>query len=99
MQTIKIDGTTYTIRPDRDPIELSKLVLKSYKNKRASIKDLRKFPRDSYGTMSTGDYMRQFTELNNLTTIEYDNLDFSKTALYDPSSPLLEILPDAEATS
>ena len=99
MQTIKIDGTTYTIRPDRDPIELSKLVLKSYKNKRASIKDGRKFPRDSYGTMSTGDYMCQFPALNHLIPLEYDNLDFSKTALYDPSIPLMEILPDAEATS
>jgi len=71
MQTIKIDGTTYTVIQNGDPIELSKLVLKSYKNKRASIKDGR----------------------------QYDNLDFSKTALYDPSIPLLEILPDAEATS
>jgi len=99
MQTLKIDGTTYTIRPDRDPIELSKLVLKSYKNKRASIKDGRKFPRDLYGDMSTGDYMCQFPALNHLIPLEYDNLDFSKTALYDPSIPLLEILPDAEATS
>ena len=68
MQTIKIDGTTYTVIHNGDPIELSKLLLKSYKNKRASIKDGRQ-------------------------------LDFSKTALYDPSIPLLEILPDAEATS
>jgi len=99
MQTIKIDGTTYTIKNDRDPIELNKLVLKSYKNKRASIKDGRKFPRGPCGTMSTGDYMRHFTALNHLIPLEYDNLDFRKTALYDDSIPLLEILPDAEATS
>ena len=92
MQTLKIDGTTYKVKFDRDPLELAKLARKPYKQKKP--KDLRKFPKDYAGTMSTGDYVRQFETLNNLTKTEYNNLNYSGTALYDPSIPLLETLTD-----
>ena len=88
MQTLTIDGTTYKVKFDRDPIELAKLARKPYKTKKP--KDLRKFPKDYAGTMSTGDYVRQFETLNMLIKTEYDNLNYSGTALYDPSIPLLE---------
>ena len=92
MQTLKIDGTTYKVKFDRDPLELAKLARKPYKQKKP--KDLRKFPKDYAGTMSTGDYVRQFETLNNLTKTEYNNLNYSGTALYDPSIPFLETLTD-----
>ena len=88
MQTVKIDGTSYKVKFDRDPIELAKLARKPYKQKKP--KDIRKFPKDYAGTMSTGDYVRQFETLNMLIKTEYDNLNYSGTALYDPSIPLLE---------
>ena len=88
MQTVKIDSTTYKVKFDRDPLELAKLARKPYKQKKP--KDIRKFPKDYAGTMSTGDYVRQFETLNNLTKTEYNNLNYSGTALYDPSIPLLE---------
>ena len=88
MQTINIDGTTYRVKFDRDPLELAKSARKPYKQKKP--KDIRKFPKDYAGTMSTGDYVRQFETLNMLIKTEYDNLNYSGTALYDPSIPLLE---------
>jgi len=90
MQTVKIDGTTYKVKLDRDPLELAKLARKPYKQKKP--KDLRKFPKDYAGTMSTGDYVRQFEGLNMLIKTEYNNLNYSGTALYDPTMPLLEEL-------
>lgn len=92
MQTINVDGTTYTVKFDRDPTELAKLARKPYKPKKP--KDIRKFPKDYAGTMSTGDYVRQFETLNNLMQTEYENLDYSRTALYDSTIPLLEVLND-----
>jgi hypothetical protein len=88
MQTIKIDGTTYTLKFDKCPIEWAKLARKPYKPKKP--KDLRKFPKDYAGTMSTGEYVRQFETLNNLTKTRYDNLNYGGTAQYDPTIPLLE---------
>ena len=88
MQTINIDGTTYRVKFDRDPLELAKAARKPWKPKKP--KDLRKFPKDYAGTMSTGDYVRQFETLNNLTRTEYNNLNYSGTALYDSTIPLLE---------
>lgn len=95
MQTVKIDGTTYKVKFDRDPLELAKAARKPYKQKKP--KDLRKFPKDYAGTMSTGDYVRQFETLNNLIKTEYSNLNYSGTALYDPSIPLLEEITDENA--
>ena len=95
MQTIKVDGTTYKVKFDRDPVELAKLARKPYKQKKP--KDIRKFPKDYAGTMSTGDYVRQFEGLNMLIKTEYDNLNYSGTALYDPSIPLLEDLSNEDA--
>jgi hypothetical protein len=95
MQTIKIDGTTYKVKFDRDPVELAKAARKPYKQKKP--KDIRKFPKDYAGTMSTGDYVRQFETLNMLTKTKYNNLNYSGTALYDPSIPLLEGLSNEDA--
>jgi hypothetical protein len=92
MQTIVIDGTTYKVKFDRDPLELAKLARKPYKAKKP--KDLRKFPRDQGVLPSTGDYVRQFETLNNLVQGEYAYLNYSGTALYDPSIPLLETFTD-----
>lgn len=94
MQTINIDGTTYKLKFDRDPMEIMKLARKAYKPKKP--KDIRKFP-TWLPNMSTGAYVREFIKLNNLTTVKYDYLNFSGTAVYDTSIPLFEILPDAEA--
>jgi hypothetical protein len=47
--------------------------------------------------MSTGDYVRQFEGLNMLIKTEYNNLNYSGTALYDPTIPLMEILTDENA--
>ena len=88
MQTLNIDGTRYTLKFDKCPIEWAKLARKPYKQKKP--KDIRKFPKDYAGTMSTDDYVRQFEGLNMLTKTEYNNLNYSGTALYDPSIPLLE---------
>jgi hypothetical protein len=95
MQTINIDGTTYTLKFDKDPIAWAKAARKPWKP--AKPKDIRKFPKDYAGTMSTGDYVRQFEGLNMLIKTEYDNLNYSGTALYDPTIPLMEILTDEDA--
>jgi hypothetical protein len=96
MQTLNIDGTTYTLKFDKCPIEWAKLARKPWKPKKP--KDIRKFPKDYAGTMSTGDYVRQFETLNNLVPCDYtEMLNYSGTALYDPSIPLLEDLSNEDA--
>jgi hypothetical protein len=96
MQTLNIDGTTYTLKFDKCPIEWAKLARKPYKTKKP--KDIRKFPKDYAGTMSTGDYVRQFETLNNLVPCDYtEMLNYSGTAQYDPTIPLMEILTDENA--
>jgi len=92
MQTLNIDGTTYTLKFDKCPIAWAKLARKPYKP--AKFKDLRKFPKNVSGTMSTGDYVRQFEKLNTLQAVEYTNLNYTSTAYYDPSIPLLEVFND-----
>jgi hypothetical protein len=90
MQTIIIDGTTYKVKFDRDPIELAKAARKPYKPKKP--KDIRKFPHRA--DLTTAEYVRQFDELNNLTRVKYDNLNFGNTAQYDPTIPLCEVFND-----
>lgn len=92
MQTINIDGTTYRVKFDRDPLELAKLARKPYKPKKP--KDIRKLPRDRGVLPSTGEYIREFETLNNLTRVEYDNLNITSTAQYDPTIPLFEVFND-----
>ena len=88
MQTINIDGTTYRVKFDRDPLELAKLARKPYKQKKP--KDLRKFPTWT-PTVSTADYIRRFDALNFLQAVEYfPRLNTESTAQYDPTIPLLE---------
>ena len=90
MQTLHIDGTTYTLKFDKCPIAWTKLARKPYKP--AKFKDLRKFPKRS--DLSTADYIRQFDGLNMLQTVQYDNLNMTGTAQYDMTLPLIEVFND-----
>ena len=94
MQTVKIDGTTYKVKFDRDPVELAKAARKPYKQKKP--KDIRKFPVRS--DLTTAEYVRQFENLNFLAPGDYfPRLNVIKTAQYDPTIPLLEDLSDENA--
>jgi hypothetical protein len=87
MQTVKIDGTTYRVKFDRDPLELAKLARKPYKTKKP--KDIRKFPVRS--DLSTAEYVRQYDKLNFLQPVKYwPELNWIGTARYDSTIPLLE---------
>lgn len=92
MQTIQIDGTTYRVKFDRDPIELAKLARKPYKPKKP--KDLRRFPVWQFNVTSTAGYIRQFDALNNLQSVDYHGASETSAAQYDPSIPLLETFTD-----
>lgn len=95
MQTINIDGTTYRVKFDRDPIELAKAARKPYKQKKP--KDIRKFPTWA-PTMTTAAYVRQFERLNYLVAGEYfPRLNVERAAQYDPTIPLLEEITDENA--
>ena len=88
MQTVKIDGTTYRVKFDRDPLELAKLARKAWKPKKP--KDIRKFPTWT-PAVSMADYIRRFDALNFLQAVDYwPELNTESTAQYDPTIPLLE---------
>ena len=87
MQTIKIDGTTYTLKFDKCPIEWAKLARKPYKPKKP--KDLRKFTTWT-PTVSTADYIRRLDALNFLQSVDYTGASTETAAQYDPTIPLLE---------
>lgn len=88
MQTINIDGTTYKVKFDRDPVELAKAARKAWKPKKP--KDLRKFP--VYIGQTTAEYIRQFELRNFLMHVQYDNASDTGTAHYDPTMPLFEVI-------
>jgi hypothetical protein len=91
---INIDGTSYKVKFDRDPVELAKLARKPYKQKKP--KDLRKFPIRS--DLSTAEYVRQYDSLNFRVPVDYwPELNTTGTAQYDPTMPLLEDLSDENA--
>lgn len=88
MQIVKIDGTTYRVKFDRDPLELAKAARKAWKPKKP--KDIRKFPVWT-PAVSTADYIRRFDALNFLQAADYwPELNTTGTAQYDPTIPLLE---------
>ena len=87
MQAIKIDGTTYRVKFDRDPLELAKAARKAWKPKKP--KDLRKFPTWT-PAVSTADYIRRFDALNFLQSVDYIGASADTAAQYDPTIPLLE---------
>ena len=87
MQAIKIDGTTYRVKFDRDPLELAKAARKAWKPKKP--KDLRKFPTWT-PAVSTADYIRRFDALNFLQPVDYTGASAETAAQYDPTIPLLE---------
>jgi hypothetical protein len=88
MQAITIDGTTYKVKFDRDPLELAKLARKPYKQKKP--KDIRKFPVYTAGVTSTAEYIRRFDNLNCLQALDYHGASAVTAAQYDSSIPLLE---------
>jgi hypothetical protein len=94
MQTLNIDGTTYKVKFDRDPVELAKAARKAWKPKKP--KDIRKFPTWT-PTVSTADYIRRFDALNFLQSVNYTGASTESAAQYDPSIPLLEDLSNENA--
>jgi hypothetical protein len=94
MQTINIDGTTYKVKFDRDPVELAKAARKAWKPKKP--KDIRKFPTWT-PTVSTADYIRRFDALNFLQSVDYIGASTESGAQYDPTIPLLEDLSNEDA--
>ena len=92
MQTIQIDGTTYRVKFDRDPLELAKAARKPYKTKKP--KDIRKFPTYTAGVTSTAEYIKRFDALNCLQALKYHGASEYSAAQYDPSIPLFEVLND-----
>ena len=91
MQTIIVDGTTYKVRFDRDPIELAKLARKPYKPKKP--KDIRKFPLWT-PAVSTAEYIKRFDSLNFLQPVDYIGASAETAAQYDPTIPLCEVFND-----
>ncbi len=91
MQTINIDGTTYRVKFDRDPLELAKLARKPWKPKKP--KDIRKFPTWT-PALSTAEYVRRFDSLNCLQPVKYDGASETRFAQYDLTIPLLETFTD-----
>ena len=91
MQTIIVDGTTYKVKFDRDPIELAKLARKPYKPKKP--KDIRKFPFWTE-SVSTAEYIRRFDVLNFLQPVQYAGASTDTAAQYDPTIPLCEVFND-----
>ena len=89
MQTLHIDGTTYRVKFDRDPLELAKAARKPYKTKKP--KDTRRFPVWQVNVTSTAGYIRQFDALNSLQSVKYHGASEYSTAQYDPSIPLFEV--------
>jgi hypothetical protein len=92
MQTIQIDGTTYKVKFDRDPLELAKLARKPYKTKKP--KDIRKFPTYTAGITSTAEYIKRFDSLNCLQALKYHGASAETAAQYDSTIPLFEVLND-----
>lgn len=92
MQTINIDGTTYKVKFDRDPLELAKLARKPYKTKKP--KDIRKFPVYTAGITSTAEYIRRFDNLNCLQALDYHGASAETAAQYDSTIPLFEVSND-----
>lgn len=93
MQTINIDGTTYRVKFDRDPLELAKLARKPWKPKKP--KDIRKFPTWT-PAVSTADYIRRFDTLNCLQSVDYFCASAETAAQYDSTIPLFEVTYDDE---
>ena len=89
MQTLQIDGTTYKVKFDRDPLELAKASRKPYKPKKP--KDIRKFPVYTAGVTSTAEYIKRFDSLNCLQALKYNGASDETAAQYDPTIPLFEV--------
>jgi hypothetical protein len=91
MQTLIIDGTTYKVKFDRDPLELAKAARKPYRPKKP--KDIRKFPLWTE-SVSTAEYIRRFDALNFLQAVQYTGASAETAAQYDSTIPLFEVFND-----
>jgi hypothetical protein len=91
MQTLNIDGTTYKVKFDRDPIELAKAARKPYKPKKP--KDIRTFPTWT-PAVSTAEYIRRFDSLNSLQSLDYHGASAETSSQYDSTIPLFEVFND-----
>jgi len=91
MQTLIVDGTTYKVKFDRDPIELAKAARKPYRPKKP--KDIRKFPTWS-PDVSTAEYIKRFDNLNNLARVDYHGASAETAAQYDSTIPVCEVFTD-----
>ena len=95
MQTIKVDGTTYTLKDNRDLVAFTKLAQTKFR-KPVFKQSQREFPRFE-ATMSTRDYIERYQAMNKkhyLVKWNFDH-DFNDIAAqYDPSIPLVEVFND-----
>ena len=95
MQTLNIDGTTYTLKDNRDLVGFTKLAQTKFR-KRVYKQSQREYPRFE-ATMSTRDYIERYQAMNKkhyLVKWNFDH-DFNDIAAqYDPSIPLVEVFND-----
>ena len=95
MQTIKVDGTTYTLKFDKCPIAWAKLAQTKFR-KRVYKQSQREYP-VFQTTMSTRDYIERYQVMNKKHSLVKWNFnhDFNDIAAqYDPSIPLVEVFND-----
>lgn len=90
MVTINIDGTSYTIKNDRDPIALTALARKKIRKATAKASQ-RQFP-TFHSLISTREYIERYYKMNRLGEWHFNYVDSAVTPQYDPSIPLVEVL-------
>ena len=95
-QTLHVDGTTYTLKLDRELIEFAKLARTKFR-KRVFKQNDRAFPTFFIG-QTTADYLDRYQSLNvkrhALSLWKFTHAD-GEAATYDPTMPLMEALEDA----
>jgi hypothetical protein len=94
MQTLNIDGTTYTLKFDKCPIAWAKKA--RTKPRKTTLKaEPRLFPTFET-TMSTRDYIERYQMMNvrkhGLVRWHFNHAYNDITPQYDPSLPLVEVL-------
>ena len=95
MQTLNIDGTTYTLKDNRDLVAFTKLAQTKFR-KRVYKQNQREFPRFET-TMSTRDYIERYQAMNKnhgLVRWHFNHAYNDITPQYDPSLPLVEVFND-----
>ncbi len=94
MQTLNIDGTTYTLKDNRDLAAFTKLAETKFR-KRVYKQSERLFPTFET-TMSTRDYIERYQMMNvrkhGLVRWHFDHAFNDITPQYDMTLPLVEVL-------